>query len=333
MAEVETYENVVDTTALARKWPDGRDCPKLIIDVANHVAKQQWMSLGSGRMGGDRMDDFWIENGADLWRDFGIFINLADGSRVAQWFRDGESGEPPIVLIGSEGEQEVLAPNLEAFFAAWALGKFNDKGALTVGDKPVGLPSDLIRGEDDDVPDGRPAFAKFLKRALGRDPIDVIAAKPDDAPFKAFFDTWGETARADISSNENLRAIAKIMDADIPRGKEVWEREMYSIAAVADRIEIGSKGDPRKSLDDTRAAAIQPLIQAERERRAWGVHAPRGLWHSARLLLHTDGTCQIAADWENEPSFGEGKRISADELAADFKRFPRSPRWKEAWME
>lgn len=335
----ETYAQVAKPEDIARQWPDGRDAPQLILHVATYLKDKPWGSLGYTRLLGDRMDDYWIENGADLWRDFGCFMRLPDGSRVAQWFRDGASGEPPVVLIGSEGEQQILAPDLPAFLAAWALAGFDDQGALVAATKSgsvaVKLPSDLVLGDNRDadaVPDGRPAFAAFLERQLGAPLAQVLKPAPADAPFAAFFTAWGEEARAEMASNENLKAIAAVMDHHIPRGKKIWERESFNIAAIDNRIEIAGKGDPRQPLAAAEADAIRPHIAAERERRAKGVHAPRGLWNSAQLQLYPDGACHIAADWSPAPKFWHGPAATAAELASEHKRFPKSDRWIESWM-
>lgn len=338
-AMAETYSEVADADDIARQWPDGRHAPQLILDVASYMTDKPWRSLGTTRVVGDRMDDFWIENGADLWRDFGCFMRLPDGSRVAQWLRDGESGEPPIVLIGSEGEQQILAPDLQSFLAAWALAGFDDQGALVATTKAGGvevkLPSDLIRGDDEDedgVPDGRPAFAAFLEQRIGQPLDQLVKPSPPDQPFEAFFTAWGEGARAEMLANANLRAIAKTLDHHIPRGKKPWERASFNLAAIDDRIEMAGKGDPRKPLDAKEADAVRPFIAAERERRATGVHAPRGLWNVAHLLLYPDGLCQIAADWGSAPKFWHGPAATKSELASEHSRYPKSPRWLEPWM-
>lgn len=335
----DTYAAVANANDIARQWPDGREMPALLPAIVGYVRDKPWMSLGATRLVGDRMDDYWIENGADLWHDFGIFMRLPDGSRVAQWFQAHDpNGEPPIVYIGSEGETEILSPNLEAFLASWALAHFDDNGALVAAGVPVGLPSDLIRSDDEDenddpVADGRPAFAAFLKQLLGRPVEALIAAKPSDAAFETFFSDWGQAARAGMIANPNLQQMATILDAYVPRGKASWERANFRISAIADRMEIGSKGDPRKTLNETEAAALRPLIANERERRAGGVHAPRGLWHSAAINLFPDGVCQLQCDWASAPKFFNGPAATAAEFSRDQQRFPKGERWIEPWMK
>jgi hypothetical protein len=335
MAETEKYLHAVDVEGIARQWPDGRDVPQIVLDVASFVKPKVWPSVGAVRFLGRRMEDFWIESGADLWPDFGVFIVLPDGSRVAQWFREGDSAKPPIVLIGSEGEQEVLAPNLNAFLAGWALARADKDGELKIGTMPVALPYDM-RWSDEyhDAPDGRPAFAEFLRGKLQRPLEDFIAAKPDDAPLKAFFDQWGERARRGIAANENLRAMAKLLDKYMPRGEDAWIRTQFQVHAIGDRMEI--KKRPPGSPPIAEEAALIPLVRAEREARAQGIHKVRGLWHTAELMLYPDGTCQLASGWDGlgeEPEFVRGGPPTAAEFAEDQKVYPRSPRWIEPWMK
>lgn len=336
---VETYATVARADDIARHWPDGREMPALIRDVTDYIKVQPWQAVGTTRLLGDRMDDYWIENGADLWRDFGIFMRLPDGSRVAQWFRAGHDGEPPVVLIGSEGETEILAPDLSSFLAAWALYEFDDKGRLVVkspaGAVEVNLPPDLIRSEDEDddeIPNGRPEFVRFLETLVGSPLVRFAQAAPPNEPFQKFFETWGQAARADIAADPHLRAIAGILDRFMPRGSEPWQRVSFHIGAVDRRVEIGGAGDPRTVLDPTLADAVRPHILAAREARAQGLHSPRGLWHSADLLLYPDGACHIAADWSAAPKFWHGPEATAAEFAADLARYPRSARWMEPWM-
>ncbi len=335
MAETVTYEHAVDVDGIARQCPDGRNVPQIVLDIATYVKLKIWPSVGGVRFLGRRMEDFWIESGADLWPDFGVFIVLPDGSRVAQWFRASETGEPPIVLIGSEGEQEVLAPNLNAFLAGWALARADKDGELKMGTMPVALPYDMRWSDEyeEGVPDGRPELADFISGKLGRPLEYFIAAKPDDAPLKAFFDAWGERARRDIAANENLRAIAKLLDSYMPRGEDAWMRTQFQVHAIGDRMEI--KKRPPGSPPIPEEAALIPLIRAEREARAQGIHKVRGFWHVAELMLYPDGTCQLASGWEGlgeKPEFEKGGPPTAAEFAADQKAYPRSERWIEPWM-
>ena len=278
------------------------------------------------------MDDYWVENGVDLWPHFGTFMHLPDGSRVAEWFRDNAPpGPAPIVYIGSEGETRIEAPSLEAFLANWALASFDNNGDLVAAGHRVSLASELVRDDDDGVADGRPALAKFLEAKLGRPAPEIAQPAPPSAPFEQFFKDWGERQRAGIAADPTLRSIAQKLDGYVPRGKEPWERVSFNVRAAGARCEISGPGGPKSMLPEEHE--LIPLVQAAREARAAGQNAVRGLWHSAHILLLPDGASHIAADWAAEPKFRDGSSPQASDIAADLARFPRSDRWMEPWMK
>jgi hypothetical protein len=328
----ETYRDYVDLHELTRQWPDGRDLPPLLADLTRYLRDQEQLSLGDFILRGDRMDDYWIENGVDCWPHFGFFMRLPDGSRVGQWFRQGESSDNiPIVCIDSEGEARLEASSLEEFLAVWALAQFDKRGNLVANGQRVSLPFDLLHKADSGAPDGRGDFLDFLRQRLGRDPRTIIRPHPPHELIERFFKEWGETQRRQLANDPTLRAIARILDAYIPRGKELWERVSLDIRVAGARCEVDAPRGPKQPIVEVRD--IIPLVLEARAARAAGIHAVRGLWHCASILLMPDGQCRIAADWAREPVFRDGARPSADEIAADLARFPRSSRWMEPWMD
>jgi hypothetical protein len=327
----ETYRGYVDLDELARQWPDGRDVPPLLADLVRDLEDKEWLSLGDFTLRGDRMDDFGIENGADCWPHFGFLMRLPDGSRVAQWFREGASPDDvPIVYIGSEGEVRMVASSLEEFLAVWALAGFDDTGNLVANGHRVSLPSDLRYQAGSGASDGRPDFLDFLRQRLGRNPQTIIRPHPPHEPIRRFFDEWSETQRQRMATDPTLRSIAAILDAYIPRGKQPWDWVSLEIRVAGERCEIDAPEGSKTPLAEERE--IIPLALTARAARATGIHAVRGGWHCAAIHLMPDGLCQIAADWQREPVFRDGTRPTADEIAADLARFPRSARWMEPWM-
>jgi hypothetical protein len=330
---IETYsDEYIHLDELARHWPDGQELPPLLKDLAIFVRDQEYRSLGDFLMPGSRMDDFWIQNGADLWPYFGMFIGLPDGSRVAQWFREGGGpGDAPIVYLGSEGDNRIEAPNLEAFLAAWALAAFDKKGALAADGNKVSLPFELLRGEHKEAEDRRPALLAFLREHLGEDPRNFIRPPEPAASLLEFLEAWGEREQQRMISDPLLLAIAKQLDRYIPRGKEWWQWETLFVRAAGGRCEIDTPEAGKRPLPEEKE--IIPLVLEAREARAQGIHAVRGLWHKATIRLAPDGQCRIMGDWVRQPNFRDGKPPAAAEIAADLKRFPRSERWIESWMK
>ena len=327
----ETYCDYVNLDELTRQWPDGRDVPLLLSDLARYLKDRELRSLGDFTLRGDRIDDYWVESGVDCWPHFGFFMRLPDGSRLAQWFREGASPDQlPIVYIGSEGELRMEASSLEEFLAVWALVQFDKTGNLAANGQRVSLPFDLLYAADCGAPDGRAGFSDFLRQRLGRDPQTIIRRQPPQEPIKRFFEEWSETQLQSLATDVTLRSIAGILDAYIPRGKAPWDRVSLDIRVAGERCEIDAPEGPKTPIAEERD--IIPLVFAARAARAAGIHAVRGVWHSAAILLLPDGLCQIAANWEREPVFRDGTRPSADEIAADLIRYPRSARWMAPWM-
>lgn len=317
----ETYADVIDIAGLKKKWPPGRDVPQLVLDVLEAVREAPWGAFGTFRVTGDRMDDYWIENGADLWAEFGTIFNLADGSRIALWFHDGATPDAqPVVNIDSEGQCVACAPDLKTFLHAW----------ITPG--PDFVPGDLI-AEPEDFPADGPNQQPFAAKAtiVINAAADLPQATGTALDIMAFFDTYGKAQRARIAADPTLKEIATLLDGEIPRGKKPWELVRISLHAAGARCEAGVyvKG---AWVAHPKEAQLIPLIQKARQDRALGQHAARGLWHEATLRLHPDGTAQITADWAAEPKFRDGRDITRDEFAADCTRFPRSDAWIEPWM-
>ncbi len=112
--------------------------------------------------------------------------------------------------------------------------------------------------------------------AKGKEILALIAASPKPpapAPTPDFYDyieKYGAAARAANAANPTLQAIAKLLDAHIPRGKEEWEAEVYTLSAKGDEITVETRYDA--PLPE-REALIPLIIKARAERAA----------------IHTDG--------------------------------------------
>lgn len=96
--------------------------PKLLADFEQWAEQFEWGELGYFEFSADRLTDHWIENGSQLADQFALWLHMPDGSMIGFWrpsnFTDIDI--LPIVLLGSEGEQEVLADSLEEFLYKWA---------------------------------------------------------------------------------------------------------------------------------------------------------------------------------------------------------------------
>jgi hypothetical protein len=125
MTELEpTYaSNAIALTDLDRFWPKGKAIPLLIGEVAALIGPWPVGAIGLFFLKASRPNDFLIENGADLWNRFGIFVAFANGTEYALWYYDGcPPGAEPVVAFGDEGGLNTIAPNLKAFFKSLAAG-------------------------------------------------------------------------------------------------------------------------------------------------------------------------------------------------------------------
>ncbi len=336
MSEVETgsYVGLIDLAGIQRNWPDGHHLPKLIFDVAKLMAPWTNGSFGYPRFGSTRFDDYWIELGGDLSDDFGIFMKLPEGTNIGLWFHEGAvKGAEPVIELGSEGQLTVFAPNLKTFFASWADGQLPENSVAY---------NELVKAEDA-TPEAK------TQRERQADLMRAIVAQAPDHPPSApvnniakFMEQWSEKARASIAADPVMQSILRLLEAHIPRYPEGSDPETAYVSPVAYQIRIASQRveiqPPALPPDYTIFAplperdALIPLILQAREARAHS-HSGRGLWHDAMLELGADRTVILKASWEFEPSFRDGGRMTKAEFEADLLRFPKSPRWREPWMD
>jgi hypothetical protein len=324
-----TYASAIDLSSVARCWPLGHEVPDLVRDLAALIALWPHGAVGSFSMRGDRFDDYWIESGGDLSEQFATLLSLADGTRVALWFHEHAArGAEPVVEIGSDGELRVLSATLKDFLLKWAHGPADR------------LPHDLRLSGGEATGEAVALRSKCAARliALAERAPDHPRGQPAGASvtdLPKFMERWQEAATERMAADPVLRAVSKLLDAHIPRGKEPWERVHMHLRAAGPRVEIQTGAVPpdyTTFVPLPEREALVPLILEAREARARSFPG-RGLWHSASLELYPDGRACIKASWASEPEFRSGGRMTRRELEADLARFPRSAGYREPWMD
>lgn len=95
--------------------------PQLLAAFEQWTDHYQNGEFGYFRFIPDRLTDDWIENGSQLANQFSLWLRLADGSMIGFWRPEYFTDDDilPVVLLGSEGEVEVLGESLEAFLYKW----------------------------------------------------------------------------------------------------------------------------------------------------------------------------------------------------------------------
>jgi hypothetical protein len=324
------YADSIDIASLERNWPLGRALPSLVGDIARLLMPIEHGIVGYFEMKGARFDDYWIENGADLCEQFGFFLLLPDGSKIGMWFHDGAvTGAEPIVGIGSEGELEILAPNLQAFVQAWA------KGNAWL---------DLGLSDAEDTPEARTRWAEVgAKMQALADAAPDPPLSPAIASLPHFMEDYGKASIKAMAAHPLHREILRVMAAHVPSGEDKLEHYLQ-INIAGDRVELLPNATPeyypKRAPVPAESSDLIPLILKLRDERASGIHAGRGLWLSATLQIYQgdiyglpEPLVILKGSWEFEPGFESGGRMTKAELAADLARFPRDPRNRETWMD
>jgi hypothetical protein len=324
------YADSIDIASLDRNWPLGRDLPQLVRDLATLLMPVHHGTVGHFEMKGVRFDDYWIEGGADLCEQFGFFLTLPDGSKIGMWFHDGAVADAePIVGIGSEGELKILAPNLKAFVRGWAAGNvWLDLGLEGAEDTPEARARWAITGET----------MAALADAAPDHPTGAVVA---DLPH--FMEDYGKASVQAMAAHPIHQEILRVMAAHVPTGDDKLAHYNIQIKIAGNRIELLPDATPeyypKRAPIPKEADQLIPLILKLREERASGVHMGRGLWNNTSLQINQGDIyglphplVMLKADWEFEPGFESGGRMTKAELDTDLAKFARDPRWMQPWM-
>ncbi|WP_066799881.1 hypothetical protein [Moraxella oblonga] len=151
--------------------------PKLLADFLQWADQFDYGQLGYFEFESDTLDDNWIENGSQLANQFAIWLRLGDGSMIGFWRPEHFNDDIlPVVLLGSEGEVEVLGESLEDFLYKWG----NDGDFENV--------YDLMPNGDDDTEYKHHLLLEWLND-------NNITCPKVDNPIKTeqlqqFFDDW-----------------------------------------------------------------------------------------------------------------------------------------------
>jgi hypothetical protein len=325
----DNYSESIDLASLERNWPEPHAVPPSLLEFANLIRDWPYEALGIFSIQSARMDDYYIELGADLNEQFGKFLHFSDGTYIALWFHDGvmENAEP-VVELGSEGNLKVIAANLKSFFNTWAKGPFHQE--LELAEEEQTLQRIAQRKEYGE---------KLLEFAQSLPEYPTGSSIPN---LEHLMENQSKFALKKFASDSILKAITNLMHAHYPWGESFWTLE-FQINVAGPRIEILgpalAETDDKTRMVIPELEALIPLVLKARDERAAPPFQARGLWHVGTLVLHIfppefdqGGHAYIKAAWDEEPKFSTGGRVTKAELNADLERFPRSARWIEPWM-
>src|SRR4051812_16401689 len=207
----------VDIDSMRRAFAPGTEPPPLLLDFAAWLHGRPWGSVGCFDLAGKFSDAAPIVDGSPLRRAFALFMSLPEGSAVGAWLgADSDPLQSPIVVLGSEGQNEVLAPSLEGFLARIALRRFEDRW------------SDFEPHEDaEDATDELTAWlGKRLKKSLS-DLAQMPSGLPD---FGRWIEEWCRNREEFWTLHPILADLRDRLSARRPQGRQSWDRTHFEIA-------------------------------------------------------------------------------------------------------
>jgi len=308
----------IDLDSVRRAFPLHTEAPALLLDFARWLEGRQWGSVGCFDLVGQFSEEAPIVDGSGLRNDFALFCHLPEGSAVGVWCRpDCPIEAAPIVVLGSEGQHEIIAPSLAGLLAKIALQRFEEDGEWT----------DFTPHEDSD--DATDELAEWLCERLGVDDLDEVAEMPDELPdFAGWLGKWCRDREAFWEAHPTLAELSQHLTAHRPPGKNPWDGTFFEVAIVGAQFQVRVLRRGRQPIDE--AAAIEPILRRLRD-DMWQAEPDLGLWHSMRFKLKADGRILPSFDYETHPKFGE-ELADIAEARADLARAPRPVRWTPPWM-
>jgi hypothetical protein len=307
--------------------PPGVTMPPKLEKLLTWLSTQPHGSIGYMEFAGNRFDDYWIENGSKLAEKFILFARLGDGTTVGYWLYDGRTiDNAPIVLIGSEGDLEILASNLEEFLA----GLINDNHASH---------SELTAEKDEDDADWvdrRPELAVFLKTAFGftvDKNIDYQKAAQNKHPdFKKWMMDWGDAQEKLSLADPSRQAIAAATKARWSKLKNSWDSINIDLFVADGKVSQQIHRNTTKPIAELEKIAPQVLALREAELKA---QPTRGAFHFLSLRINQRGHVGLMRQDHFQELGSDDVKIpegAVPGILADAKKYPRAPYWTPRWM-
>jgi hypothetical protein len=306
----------IDIDGVRRAFPPGTEAPTLLLDFAAWLAGRAWGSVGCFNLVGDFPDRAPIFDGSPLREKFALFARLPEGSVVGAWYGAGQK-VAPIVVLGSEGQHEILAASLEGLLAKIALRRFEEDDAWT----------DFVPHEDADDATGQ--LADWLGKRLGVKDLKKLAEPPTGLPdFGRWIEKWCRDREEFWAIDPSMIELANHLAAHRPPGKNPWDRTHFEVAIAGSQYQMRVLRGGRQPVEE--AAAMEPLLRGLRD-DMWRAHAELGLWYSMSLTMAADGRILPFFDYETRPAIGDSL-AELSEARADLLRAPRPERWVPAWL-
>jgi hypothetical protein len=286
--DIPTYgETCIDLKNFQKYWPKGKTVPKIIYDLAEMISPWPRGLLSQFYITASRPNDFAIENGADLWNEFGMFISFANGTEYALWYYKGcPSGAEPVVSFGDEGDFRILASNLKTFLTEWASGR------------GVGSLEPFEYEATDELLESRKTHGAQIMALVEQMPTPSTPTEVPD--FATFIKHFKEHSHVSNAENATFNAIAELMKIYIPQSNDNSRGKSWKLNVVNGKIEIETslmEPDYTQLEPLPERDVLTPLITKARLEREAAQNDARGPWTSGVLYIQPDGHTFISGDW------------------------------------
>jgi hypothetical protein len=310
----------IDLGSILRAFPPGKDAPSLLLDFAAWLEGRTWGSVGCFSLVGQFSDLAPIFDGSPLRRDFALFLRLPEGSVVGAWYGGAtDVVNPPIVVIGSEGQNEILGPSLEGLLAKIALGWFEENEEWT----DFAPYEDLEEHALDEL-------AYWLSSRLGGADLEELTATPSGLPdFTRWTETWCRDREKFWAEHPVSNELGRHLAGYLPKGKNPWDKTIFNVAIVGQQYQVQVLRRGPQPVEE--AAIVEPILRGLRD-EMWQAKPELGLWHSMSFGLYADGhVLPYGFDYETRPTIGN-KPADVTQARADLARAPRPQRWVPSWL-
>jgi hypothetical protein len=304
----------IDLDSIRRAFPPGSEPPPLLLDFAAWLTGRCWGSVGCFALVGQFCDDAPIVEGSLLRNDFALFLRLPDRSVVGTWYGAGpDAANAPIVVLGSDVQNEILAASLEGLLAKIALGHLKE--------------SDFAPHED--AEDATDELADWLVERLGTRHLEKFTEAPNGlVNFGRWAERWCRDREAFWSTHTTMVEIAGHLSAHRPKGKNPCDRTRFEVAIVGRQFQVRVVRCGRQPIEE--AALIEPLLCDLRD-EMWRAQPALGLWYSMSFALSADGGIVPRFDYDTRPTIDDAPADLA-QARTDLLRAPRPGRWVPTWL-
>lgn len=305
----------VNIESLYKNFPAGFELPSLLLDFANWLKCKRAGSVGFFFLQSERFNDYWIENGSDLHPNFAFFLRDPTGGQIGYWLCDGRATVcPPVVMVGSEGELEILSETLEDFFGLLAQGKTQAP--------------DLDSRDQGGTEESE--FERWLKARTVKTPVQRRQDHPD---LKQWMETWGQQQRDWINGDPSHLQIADKLRRFVKPNAQPWETANFDVLLVGTQFKMWHRSFGPKPMPQSETADLEGLFNSVREQRAKKM-PERGLWFSAWVKVGLQGGAVLCCNFMDEPRIlDEQPIIPASDYEHDLRVFPRSEHWTPEWLK